>query len=81
MRIKVTKDYDLHIVVSKSGTPRATVAFKASDEPITVKREWGEKLVADGAAVEVKETAKRPQNDPAVMNALRAAVGADSDGE
>lgn len=79
MRIKVTKPYDLHINVNDKGRPLATVAFTPSDEPITVKREWGEALIAAKAGVEVKESAKRPENSSATLKALRAAVGADGD--
>ena len=59
MRIKVTKPYDLHINVNDKGRPLATVSFSPSDDPITVKREWGDVVVKSGAAVEVKETVKR----------------------
>lgn len=59
MRIKVTKPYDLHINTNEKGRPLATVAFTPSDEPVTVKREWGEALIAAKAGVEVKEPVKR----------------------
>lgn len=77
LRVKILKDYDLVIKHGEKDRPLAVAAFKKSDEPLTTKREWGEALVKAGAAEEVKEPAKRPQNDPKVMSALRAAVGAD----
>lgn len=79
MRVKIIKDYDLVISSGPNGRPVAVAAFKKSDEPLTTKREWGDALVKAGAAEEVKEPAKRPQNDPKIMSALRDAVGADSD--
>lgn len=63
MRIKVTKAHDLVIKETKNGRPLATVSFVPSDEPITTKREWGEELVKVGAAIEVKEPAKRKAGD------------------
>lgn len=80
MRIKILKDHDLVIRESSKGRPLAVAAFKKSDEPLTTKREWGDRLIAAGVAEEVEEPAKRPENNPLVMKALRKAVGAD-DGE
>lgn len=77
MRVKILKDYDLVIKRGAKDRPLAVAAFKKSDELLTTKREWGEALIKAGAAEEVKEPAKRPQNNPEVMAALRAAVGAD----
>lgn len=81
MRVKILKDYDLVIKRGAKDRPLAVAAFKKSDEPLTTKREWGEALIKVGAAEEVKELSKRPHNDPKVMSALRAAVGADIGGE
>lgn len=79
MRVKILKDYDLVIKRGAKDRPLAVAAFKKEHGTITTKREWGEALVKVGVAEEVKEPTKRPQNDPKVMSALRAAVGTDSD--
>ena len=59
MRVKFTDRFDFVIHRSKTGTPLQTAAYKASDEPVTVKREHGEAAVAAGVAVEVDEVAVR----------------------
>ena len=80
MRVKILKDYDLVIKRGAKDRPLAVAAFKKSDEPLTTKREWGNALVEAGAAKEVKEPARKPDNDPKAMKAPRAAVDAgDSD--
>jgi hypothetical protein len=57
MRVKFTDNFDYVIHRSKSGTPLQTAAYKASDDPITVKRDHGEAAVLAGAAVEVMDGA------------------------
>ena len=59
MRVKFTAPFDYVTLRTKSGTPRATIAYGASDEPQTVKREHGEAAVEAGKATEVKEPHKR----------------------
>lgn len=81
MRVKILKDYDLVIKRGAKDRPLAVAAFKKSDEPLTTKREWGGALIKAGVAEEIKEPARKSDNDPKIMKALRAAVGADSDGE
>jgi len=58
MRVKFTSPFDYVTLRTKSGTPRATVAYQPG-EPITVKREHGEAAVKAGKAVEVDEVAVR----------------------
>lgn len=60
MRVTITKPHDIVIKRNAAGSPLSTVAYKPTTEPITVKRDHGEELVAAGAAVEVVERAKRP---------------------
>lgn len=79
MRVIIKKPFDYVTKRNTSGSPLATVAYKPNAEPLTVKREHGEAMVRAGAATEVKEPAKRPENSAATMKALRAAVGADGD--
>lgn len=79
MRVIIKKPFDYVTKRNSSGSPLATVAYKPNAEPLTVKREHGEAMVRAGAATEVKEPAKRPENSAATMKALRAAVGADGD--
>lgn len=79
MRVIIKKPFDYVTKRNTSGSPLATVAYKPNAEPLTVKREHGEAMVKAGAATEVKEPAKRPENSAATMKALRAAVGADGD--
>lgn len=79
MRVIIQKPFDYVMKRNSSGSPLATVAYKPSAEPLTVKREHGEAMVKAGAATEVKGPAKRPDNSAATMKALRAAVGADGD--
>lgn len=69
MRVKFTSPFDYVTLRTKQGTPRATVAYKASDEPQTVKREHGEAAVKAGKAVEVDEPAK--SDDDAVYDRVR----------
>lgn len=59
MRVTITKPYDIVIKRNASGAPLSTVAYQPTNEPITVKRDHGEELVAAGAAVEVVERARR----------------------
>lgn len=59
MRVTITKPHDIIVLRSKAGTPMSTVAYTPTTEPVTVKREHGEEMVSAGAAVEVKEPAKR----------------------
>lgn len=63
MRIKITKQHDINIEVTDKGRILSTISFQPCDEPVTVKREWGEELVKVGAAIEVKEPAKRKAGD------------------
>lgn len=79
MRVIIKKPFDYVTKRNASGSPLATVAYKPNAEPMTVKREHGEVMVKAGAATEVKEPAKRPENSAATMKALRAAVGAYGD--
>lgn len=79
MRVIIKKPFDYVTKRNTSGSPLATVAYKPNPDPLTVKREHGEAMVRAGAATEVKEPAKRPENSAATMKALRAAVGADGD--
>lgn len=79
MRVKIIKNHDLVVRESSKGRPLSVAAFKKSDEPITTKREWGERLIAAGVAEEVDSPAKRPDNPPQVIKALRKAVGAEND--
>lgn len=79
MRVIIKKPFDYVTKRNTSGSPLATVAYRPNPDPLTVKREHGEAMVKAGAATEVKEPAKRPENSPATMKALRAAVGADGD--
>lgn len=79
MRVIIEKPFDYVTKRNSSGSPLATVAYRPNAEPLTVKREHGEAMVMAGAATEVKESAKRPENSAATMKALRAAVGADGD--
>lgn len=78
MRVTITKPHDIVTKRNAAGTPLATVAYTPAVN-LTVKREHGEAMVKAGAATEVKEPAKRPENSAATMKALRAAVGADGD--
>lgn len=64
MRVKFTAPFDYVTLRTKSGTPRATVAYGVSDEPQTVKREHGEAAVKAGKAVEVDEPAVRGNDGP-----------------
>lgn len=60
MRVTIHKPHDVVTLRKKNGTPRAMVSYTPHKDPITVKREHGEELVAAGAATEVKEPAKKP---------------------
>ena len=68
MRVKFNSAFDHVTLRSKSGTPRATVAYQQGDEPITVPREHGDAAVAAGAAVEIKEPAKRKVDHSETMH-------------
>jgi len=61
MRVKFTAPFDYVTLRTRSGTPRATVAYQPG-EPITVKREHGEAAVAAGKAVEVDEVYNRGED-------------------
>lgn len=63
MRVKFTAPFDYVTLRTRSGTPRATIAYGASDEPQTVKREHGEAAVLAGKAVEVDEPAVRADDE------------------
>lgn len=58
MRVRFTANFDWR--------PRRQVifAFKASDEPITVKRACAEAAIAAGAAVEVTPSSSMPAGEP-----------------
>jgi hypothetical protein len=58
MRVRFTQPFDFVTLRSKTGTPRATVAYKPSDEPLTVPAAHGEAAVAAGVAEIVSEPAK-----------------------
>ena len=60
MRVTITKPHDIVTKRNASGASLSTVAYKPTTDPITVKRDHGEELIAAGAAVEVVERAKRP---------------------
>lgn len=64
MRVTITKPHDIVTARNAAGTPTACVAYTPTNEPITVKREHGEELVAAGAAVEIAEPAKRKPAEP-----------------
>ena len=64
MRVIIHKKHDIVVARSPAGSPLATVAYKLNAEPLTVKREHGEALVAAGAATEVKEPARRKLAEP-----------------
>lgn len=51
MRVLFSKPYDHVTLRSRSGTPRATVAYQPGE--VTVPREHGDAAVAGGYAVEV----------------------------
>ena len=75
MRVRITENYDYR------WPSRAVSAFKASEEPITVKKSVGEALVAAGAAVEVdgsdapvEETPASPSAPPASSKAKKTTV-------
>lgn len=52
MRVRFLDRFDYATLRSANGTPRATVAYRQGDEPITVPRAHGEAAVAAGKAVE-----------------------------
>jgi hypothetical protein len=58
MRVRFLKPFDFVTLRSKTGTPRATLAYKPGDEPQTVPKEHGEAAVKGGYAEEVSEPAK-----------------------
>jgi hypothetical protein len=62
MRVRFLERFSYVTHRSVNGTPRASVAYPASREPVTVPRDHGEAAVKAGAAVEVKEPAKRPES-------------------
>lgn len=55
MRVRLLDRFDFVTLRSKTGTPRATVAYAPTDEPITVPRAHGEAAVAKGVAVETPD--------------------------
>jgi hypothetical protein len=55
MRIRFKRDRDF----TPADERRITVAYPA-DAEVTVKRAWGEKLVADGDAEEIEAPARHP---------------------
>ncbi len=55
MRVRFLDRFDVVVLRSANGTPRATVAYRPGDEPQTVKREHGEAAVAAGKAIEVPD--------------------------
>lgn len=63
MRVQITENYDYR------WPSRAVSAFKASEEPITVKQTVGAALVAAGAAVEVDGTDAPVEETPASPSA------------
>ena len=69
MRVIFGADFDCVTLRTASGKPRITIAYKASTEPVTVKREHGEAAIKAGVATEVKEPAKRAS---AVVNLVDA---------
>lgn len=72
MRVKFTSAFDYVTLRTKSGTPRATVAYGVSDEPQTVKREHGEAAIAAGKAVEVDEPAVRDDGREKLTRQIKA---------
>ena len=71
MRVKFLDRFDYVTLRSANGTPRATVAYTPTDEPMTVPRAHGDAAVAAGKAVEVDEPAARE----AIVKQVRARVG------
>ena len=71
MRVRFTDRFDYVTLRSANGTPRATVAYQPTDEPITVPRAHGEDAVAAGKAVEVDDPAVRD----VIVKQVRARVG------
>lgn len=63
MRVQITENYDYR------WPSRAVSAFKASEEPITVKKSVGEDLLAAGVAVEVDGTDAPVEETPASPSA------------
>ena len=72
MRVKFTAPFDYVTLRTKSGTPRATIAYGASDEPQTVKREHGEAAVKAGKAIEVDEPATRDEGREKIARQVKA---------
>lgn len=71
MRVRFTDCFDYVTLRSANGTPRATVAYRVGDEPITVPRAHGEAAVAAGKAVEIDEPAVREE----IVKQVRSRVG------
>lgn len=59
MRVIFHANYDYTFLRTKCGSPRATVAYKAGPDALTIPRAHGEAAVRDGVATEVKEPHKR----------------------
>lgn len=71
MRVRFLDRFDFVTLRSANGTPRATVAYRVGDEPITVPRAHGEAAVASGKAVEIAEPAVRE----AIVRAVKTRAG------
>lgn len=60
MRVRILRDRDL----TPSEERRITVAYRQGME-LTVKRDWGEAMVADGDAEEIEAPAREADEKPA----------------
>ena len=71
MRVRFLDRFDFVTLRSANGTPRATVAYRVGEEPITVPRAHGEAAVSAGKAVEFDEPTVRE----AIVKQVRSRVG------
>lgn len=72
MRVRFLDRFDYVTLRSANGTARATVAYRAGDEPITVPRAHGEAAVAAGKAVDVDEPAVRSDDSAEIIGGVIA---------
>lgn len=75
MRIKLLRDRDF----TPKDERRITVAYKDGGE-YTVKREWGEAMVADGDAEEIDAPSREPEKKPLTPAQVKA-LDRDNNGE
>lgn len=75
MRVKFTAPFDYVTLRTKSGTPRAMVAYSVTGEPQTVPHKHGEAAVAAGKAVEVEEPATRDEGREKIARQVKAKGG------